>query len=893
MALSGTLSGSAIREKFLRFFADKHGHRVVPSASLVPTNPTVLLTPAGMLPFVPIFMGIEQAPNPPRNVSCQKCARVSGKASDLANVGVTPRHHTFFEMLGNFSFGDYFKREAITWAWDFITNDLKLPKERLWLTVYHEDEEARQIWQEMTGFPASRIIGRGKKDNFWGPPGPTGPCGPCSEIFFDRGGEPTGSPESDEALLDTDRFVEIWNLVFMELFQDDAGKTTPLANKNVDTGMGLERIAMVIQGKDNTFETDLLYPIIDHAAKLSSIPYKKSYETDVALKIVADHSRCLAMALSDGIVPSNEGRGYIIRMILRRAVRYGKKYLGFSKPFLYQLIAIIRNHYQDAYPELKTRYNHIVETIQREEERFFETLERGSKRLDEVLESLRSSGQKCISGDDAFKLYDTYGFPLELTVDIALEEGFTVDEAGFETAMQAQKVQARGARGKAGEAIVKDNAYGEIFDRIGATNFHGYDTLSEETRIVALLIDGQSVDEVSGVNQPFDAILESTPFYAESGGQIGDRGSFSREEGPHGVTVVVNDTVKVGELFVHKCLFDNGDKLRVGETVLAQVDPVSRHQSAIHHTAVHLLQGALRQVLGDSIVQAGSKVSPEAGRFDFTFPRGLTRDELNRVEFLMNHWIQQNMERSTRLMPIEEAKLSGALLMAGEKYADEVRVISYGGVSSELCGGTHAKSLGDIALVKIVSEGAIAAGIRRIEIVAGEKAYKQFKILEADLRDISETLKAPMAEVPGKIAKLLEELKQREKLIQRLEEKSALAEIKTIQAAWDSTKPIYVKQMDGLSPDTLKSFCEKLARAVGPHVIVLAGDFEGKAVIVVSVSPEWIAKGFQAGKLVKTAAQLCGGGGDGKPAFAQAGGKDPSQIPVALEAVNTELSALA
>jgi len=386
MALSGTFSGATIREKFIRFFAEKHGHKHQPSASLVPSNPTVLLTPAGMLPFVPIFLGIEPAPTPPRAVSSQKCARVSGKASDLEYVGRTPRHHTFFEMLGNFSFGDYFKREAITWAWQFVTEELQIPREKLWVTVFKDDEEARQLWHEIAGIPLNQIIGRSEKDNFWGPPGPTGPCGPCSEIFYDRGGLPAGSPEDNADLLDEDRFVEIWNLVFMQLFQDENGKRTPLENKNVDTGMGLERVAMVIQGKDNTFETDLLFPLVDQVSKLCKVPYKQNDKTDVAMKIVADHIRCISFAIADGITPSNEGRGYIIRMLLRRAVRYGKKYLGFQEPFLYQLVTTVRNHYQNPYEELKNRYNHIVETVKLEEKRFLETLERGSKILDEILE---------------------------------------------------------------------------------------------------------------------------------------------------------------------------------------------------------------------------------------------------------------------------------------------------------------------------------------------------------------------------------------------------------------------------------------------------------------------------------------------------------------------------
>jgi alanyl-tRNA synthetase len=889
MALSGSFSGVTIREKFLRFFAEKHGHKHVPSASLVPSNPTVLLTPAGMLPFVPIFLGIEPAPTPPRAVSCQKCARVSGKASDLEYVGRTPRHHTFFEMLGNFSFGDYFKKEAITWGWAFITEELKLPKEKLWITVYHEDDEARQIWRDVAGLDDSHIIGRGKKDNFWGPPGPTGPCGPCSEIFFDRGGSPSGSPAQDADLLDTDRFVEIWNLVFMELFQDEAGNTKPLAEKNVDTGMGLERIAMVIQGKDNTFETDLLYPLVDQVAKLSGIPYKQSDNTDVALKIIADHIRCLTMAIADGITPSNEGRGYVIRMLLRRAARYGKKALGFHEPFLYKLVATVRNQYQNPYEELKTRYDHIVETIKREEQRFFETLERGSRRLDEILVQLCTDKQTIISGEDAFKLYDTYGFPLELTRDIAAEEGFRVDGDGFEAAMLAQKEQARSARGK-GEAIVKDTLYSDLLQKVGSTRFVGYETLAAEATVQALIVNGESVNEVGGVNQPFEAILSVTPFYAESGGQVGDRGSFSREEGHHGLTVVVNDTVKVGDLFIHHCLFDNGDVLRVGETLVAQVDPVARQQAAIHHTATHLLQSALREVLGDSVSQAGSRVSPEGARFDFSFQRGVTPSELARVEALMNQWIRENMSRAVEEMPLEAARQSGAILMAGEKYSDNVRVVSYGGVSAELCGGTHIHQLGEIALVKIISEGAIAAGIRRIELVAGEKAYKHFKQMEADLRDLSELLKAPVREVPVRVQKLMDDLKAREKALRQLEEQAALREIKTLQTAWNPEKPVLLQCLPGTDMERLRFMAEKLAQAVGPHIIVLAGDNDGKASFIVSVSPDYVAQGIQAGQLVREAAQHCGGGGGGKPHFAQAGGKDASKIQEALTLVEQAIA---
>ncbi len=885
MALSGTLTGATIRDKYIRFFSEKHGHRVVPSASLVPGNPTVLLTPAGMLPFVPIFLGIEPPPTPPRAVSCQKCARVSGKASDLENVGRTPRHHTFFEMLGNFSFGDYFKKEVIGWAWEFVTVELGIPREKLWVTVYKEDAEARDLWHEIAGIPKNQIIGRSEKDNFWGPPGPTGPCGPCSEIFYDRGGAPEGSPENDENLLDTDRFVEIWNLVFMELFKDEAGKTTPLERKNVDTGMGLERVAMVIQGKDNTFETDLLYPLVDQASKMARIPYKHSAATDVALKIVADHIRCISMAVADGIVPSNEGRGYIIRMLLRRAVRYGKKFLNFNEPFLYQLIATVRSHYKEAYPELGVKYDFLVDTVKTEEKRFFEVLERGSRMLDDILEELRESGSTVVSGEAVFRLYDTFGFPKELTHDIALEEGFTIDEDGFEAAMTGQKQMARSSRGKGGEALVKDQLYSTLLTKLGGTEFLGYDTLAAECTVKALIVDGESVDAVGGTNQPFEAILDHTPFYAESGGQAGDRGSFSRDEGHHGLTVVVNDTMKVGDLFVHQCLFDNGGTLRVGEKLIAQVDPVARQLTAIHHTATHLLQGALRQVLGDTVTQAGSQVTSDGARFDFTYSRGLRPDELSRVEFLINHWIQENISRTIQSLPLEQARESGAILMAGEKYADVVRVINYGGVSMELCGGTHVGQLGEIALVKITSEGAIASGVRRIELVAGEKAYKQFKKIESDLKDMAELLKTPVREVTAKVQKLLDEMKTQEKALRALEAKIALQEVLALQSTLTGDNPVLMKVIKGAGVDSLKLIVEKLAANAPSHVIVLAGDAEGKAAFVSAVSADYVAKGVKAGDLVKTAARICDGSGGGRPTFAQAGGKDPSKLNEAMAAL--------
>lgn len=887
MSLSGTLSGSAIRKKFVDYFQQKRAHKYLQSASLVPSNPTVLLTPAGMLPFVPVFLGIEPPPSPPRVVSSQKCARVSGKASDLEFVGRTPRHHTFFEMLGNFSFGDYFKAEVIPWAWEFLTQELQLPTERLWVSVYTTDMEARDIWRDQVGVPESRILFRDEKDNFWGPPGPTGPCGPCSEIYYDWGSLADGNPQEDPELLETDRFIEIWNLVFMELFKDAQGNLAPLEKKNIDTGMGLERIAMVVQGKQNTFETDLLYPIVNHVAKLSGIPYKQSESTDVALKIIADHIRFIAFALADGVTPSNEGRGYIIRMILRRALRYGKKYLGFQQPFLYQLITTVRDLYQDPYEELKAHYNQTVETVKLEEQRCLETLERGSRVLEEVMTSLRATNQKTIPGSEIFKLYDTFGFPVEMTQDIAQEEGFTLDVEGFETCMEEQRQRARSAR--KGEAIVEDQVYAKILEEVGATEFLGYETLSEEATVKALIVDGQPVESVGGTNQPFEAILDQTPFYAESGGQIGDRGTFSREEGHHGLTVVVNDTVKVGDLIIHKCLFDNGETLRVGETLLAQVEPTTRQRTVIHHTATHLLQAALKKVLGDTVAQAGSYVSPEGARFDFSFNRGLKPDEVQRVEFLINKWILENTGRTIQWLSLEEAKRSGAIAMFDEKYGDEVRVIAYGDYTKELCGGTHAERLGEIGLVKIVSESAIASGIRRIEIVAGEKAFKHFKQLESELSEAATLLKTPVREVPAKVERLLDELKQRDKAIRDLQEKMAVFEVKRLLGEVTPERPFLVRQVEGQSAEGLKLLAEKLSQALASSVIFLAAADAGRAMFVCAVSPDFVQQGIQAGQLVKQAATLCDGGGGGRPNFAQAGGKNAQKLPEALALIQKTL----
>jgi alanyl-tRNA synthetase len=879
------LSGAALRTLFLTYFKDTLGHKVLPSASLVPANPTVYLTPAGMLPFVPVFLGIEAPPNPPRVATVQKCARVSGKASDLSYVGRTPRHHTFFEMLGNFSFGDYFKHDIIPWAWAFVTQQLGLPTERLWVSVFKDDLESRDIWRDVVGVAEDRILFCDEKDNFWGPPGPSGPCGPCTEIHYLMGDGP--APTGPD-LLEDPRVVEIWNLVFMELFQDVDGNRTPLEKKNVDTGMGLERLAMVVQNARNTFETDLLMPILQEVAKLTHTRYGQTAAVDVALKIVTDHVRFATFAIADGIVPGNEGRGYVLRMITRRALLYAKKYLGIQQPMLYQLVAVVRDNYQAAYPELNTQYNNTVNMLKQEEKRFFDTLERGQRLLETTLTDLKAIQGTVIAGDIAFKLYDTYGFPLELTQDLAEADGMTVDVPGFEAAMAQQKAMGRAHQKQT--ALVQDDRFTQLFTQLGATQFVGYNQLQAPAKVTALFVDGEQVDTVSGTNQPFQAILDATPFYAESGGQVGDRGTFIREEGHHGLTVVVNDTQKVGELVLHTCLFDNGGSLQVGQSLLATVDPTGRHLSAIHHSSTHLLQAALRKVLGQGVHQAGSRVSPEGARFDFTFNRPVTPEELARIEYWVNQWIRDNVSQELTVTHIDEAKAKGALMMADEKYGDTVRVVAFGSTSVELCGGTHVDSTGSIGLIKLLSETGIAAGVRRIEFVAGEAAYKAFKQQETQLRQVASGLKCAPAEVPSRVEKLAQQLKATEKQLQHLQDQQASQVVKQLLGQI-SPAGVLVQALPGtVTADRLRWMAEKLADHTPSRVLLLAGTTaEGTVAMVASVSDDWVAKGVKAGNLVKQVATQCGGGGGGKPGFAQAGGKQPDQLAPALAQVLQQL----
>ena len=701
------LTGNQIRKLYLDYFKEKHAHTLVESSSLVPDNPTVLLTTAGMLQFLPIFLGIQPCPyEPARATSCQKCARAGGKDSDIENVGRTPRHHTFFEMLGNFSFGDYYKKEIIPWAWEFVTEVLKLDKDRLWITIFETDDEAYEIWRSV-GVPAERIKRKGKKDNFWGPPGASGSCGPCSEIHYDLG-EQYKCDDPRGCGIDTcecDRWVEIWNLVFTELYQDEEGNQSPLGKKNVDTGMGLERITMVCQGVASTFETDLLKPIMDKVCEMSGVPYKKSEKTDVSLRIITDHARCVTFLISDGVIPGNEGRSYVLRMILRRALRHGK-ILGMELPFLYKLVDVIIENYGEAYPDLVKNKAKIVDTIKKEEERFAKTLDRGYKMLDEFIEA-----KKDIDGESAFKLYDTYGFPLELTKEIALENGLNVDENGYKIAMQEQKDRAKAAAAKI--SVTGDMKYAKVEKEVGSTEFVGYSENECDAKILAT-IDGEGY---------VDVVLDKTPFYAECGGQVGDSGVIENEN----LKLEVLTTFKVNKLFVHRCEVVNGE-ITVGEKVHAKIDVSRREEIRLHHSSAHLLQAALVKVLGDEVKQAGSQVEENRMRFDFTFSRAMEPDEIFKAEEIVNKWIAEALPVTTEEMDIEHAKLTGATALFGEKYEDVVRVVSMGNlshcVSKEFCAGTHARNTRDLRLFKIVSEGAIAAGTRRIEAVVSKAAFE-------------------------------------------------------------------------------------------------------------------------------------------------------------------------
>ncbi len=866
------LTGNQIREAFINFFKDKHQHTVVESSSLIPNNPTVLLTTAGMLQFVPYYLGLEKPPfNPPRATSCQKCARAGGKDSDIENVGRTPRHHTFFEMLGNFAFGDYYKKEIIPWSWDFVTNYLHLDPARLWITIYENDDESFKIWTEDVGVAPERVIRKGKKDNFWGPPGATGSCGPCSEIHYDLGEDLKCSDDCGIATCECDRWVEIWNLVFTELFQDEEGNQSPLEKKNVDTGMGLERIAMVVQGKRSTFDTDLLMPIVNKACEITGAKYKDNEKTDVSIRIITDHARCVTFMINDGVIPGNEGRSYVLRMILRRALRHGK-ILGTELPFLYKIVDTVIENYKGAYPDLEKNAEKIKSTIKKEEERFKVTLDRGYK----LLEDLMSKGEE-INGEDAFKLYDTFGFPLELTVEIAAEKGIHVDTEGFNAAMKEQKERAKAATQKI--SLTDDLVYVNIENKFGSTNFTGYEEKEcSDAKIV------ETVDVEGGFT---DIILDKTPFYAECGGQVGDTGVIESEN----LKAVVMNTFKVNHLSVHRVKIINGEAI-IGDTVNAKIDKERRQNITIHHSNAHLLQAALVKVLGDEVKQAGSQVEENRTRFDFSFSRAMTHEEITKVENLMNKWIGENQKQVTKVMDVQEAINAGATALFGEKYEDKVRMVSIGDVSKELCGGTHVGSTGEIRLTKIVSESAIAAGTRRIEAVCGDAAVKYLTEKADEVDKLAHMFKIPHTEIVEKIEKISDENKALQTEVNKLKEEAALSKIQSFISKADEIKDgkLFVSKIDALPTMFMKPAIEKLSSKLGNSIIVFTSIQNNNQIsICVKVSDNFVKAGINAGNIVKEIAEATGGRGGGKANFAQGGGKDAENLDEILLKIKDEI----
>ena len=864
------LSGNEIRQKFLDFYAQRD-HKVLPSASLVPEDPTVLLTIAGMLPFKTIFLG-QRTPPHPRATTSQKCIR----NNDIENVGRTARHHTFFEMLGNFSFGDYFKEKAIAWAWELSTEGFGLSADRIFPTVFEEDDEAFEIWRDQMGIPAHRIYRLGEEENYWHA-GPTGPCGPCSELYYDLHPE-RGDKEID--LEDDTRFIEFYNLVFMQYNQDSEGNLTPLQNQNIDTGLGLERMAQILQGVPNNYETDLIFPIIQTAAELAGINYDTCEEkAKVSLKVIGDHVRAVVQMIVDGITASNVGRGYVLRRLIRRVVRHGRS-IGIQDEFTTKVaetaIALSESHY----PQLREGAQLIKTELQREESRFLETLERGEKILTEIL----TSGPKQISGKDAFVLYDTYGFPLELTQEIAEEEGLTVDLEGFEAEMEAQRQRSQAAH-QTVDLTTQDSL--EQLEEVHPTEFLGYTHHSTPVQVTALLANGKRVESASAGDE-VQVVLNQTPFYAESGGQIGDRGYLSGED----ILVRIEDVQKEGYFFVHFGHLERGT-LQLGTPVNAQIDRDCRRRAQAHHTATHLLQAALKQLVDSSISQAGSLVAFDRLRFDFNCPRALTSEELQQVEDTINTWIAEAYDTQEAVMPFDEAKAKGAIAMFGEKYGDEVRVIDVPGISMELCGGTHVNNTAEIGLVKIVSETGISSGVRRIEAVAGPAVLEYLNLRDRIVRDLSEQFKIQPEALPERINGLQGELKSTQKQLEALKQELAQAQSEQLLAQAESVGDykILVAQMEGeVDADALKSAAERLQQKLGESAVVLGSSpTEGKVSLVASFSQKVNQKGLQAGKFIGGIAKICGGGGGGRPNLAQAGGRDPSKLAEALDSARTQL----
>ncbi|NLJ85418.1 MAG: alanine--tRNA ligase [Firmicutes bacterium] len=865
------MSTHELRETFLQFFESK-GHKRLPSASLVPHgDPTLLLTGAGMVPFKPYFLGKEEAPAK-RITTCQRCLRTA----DIDNVGKTNRHGTFFEMLGNFSFGDYFKREAIHWAWEFSTEHLQLPADKIWATVYLDDDEAMAIWHEEIGIPKDRIVRLGREDNFWEIG--VGPCGPCSELYLDRGPEfGCGAPDCKPGC-DCERYLEFWNLVFIQYHQDEAGNLTPLEKKGIDTGMGLDRTAAILQNAESIFDTDGMRSVIDEICRIGQVAYGKNDRDDVAIRVITDHARSITFLILDGVLPSNEGRGYVLRRLLRRAVRYGRL-LGIKDSFLPQVAAKVIEAMQVAYPELEDRRDYILKMIGIEEERFQSTLDQGLGILQDLVDNLRAQGQKRLLGEDAFRLYDTFGFPLELTIEILGEQGMDVDVAGFEDMMEAQRRRARAAREQTGYLGDDDSIYVDLH-REFTTEFVGYSQLEAETKVEAILSDGELVEEAT-MGQVVELITARTPFYAASGGQVADVGTVT---GPKGAMEITTVDSPVGGLVVHRGRVISG-AIQPGDTVLATVYGRNREGAACHHTATHLLHRALKDVVGEHVNQAGSLVEPDRLRFDFTHFGALTQEELDRVEKLVNDAIRANYAVTTNEMDFAEAQRDGAIALFDEKYGDTVRVVSIDDYSRELCGGTHVQNTGELGLFKIISEGAVAAGTRRIEALTGKAAVKHVAAQDAMLRQVCNLLQTTPAGLVDRVERLLHEHRELGREIEKLKTKLASSQSKELLDRVKDVGGVSVlaAKVEGLDSAGLRSLGDELKNKMESGVILLGSVTQGKVLFVAMVTPDVVKMGVKAGDVVKVAAQATGGGGGGRPDMAQAGGRDPSKLETALD----------
>ncbi len=863
-------STQELRQSFIRYF-EQHGHQAVPSSALIPqADPTLLFTNAGMNQFKRVFLG-EETRGYKRAVTVQKCLRAGGKHNDLENVGYTRRHHTFFEMLGNFSFGDYFKKDAIQFGWEFLTQTVGLAKDRMWVTIFRDDDEADELWQRV-GVPASRIMRCGEKDNFW-QMGDTGPCGPCSELHFDQG---PSVPGDDRPNGEGDRVIEIWNLVFMQFNRDAAGTLHPLPKPSIDTGMGLERLAAVAQGVYSNYDSDVFTPLLTAVAARAGVRYGEQEQTDRSMRVVADHLRAITFLMADGVLPSNEGRGYVLRRILRRAARHGRL-LGIVEPFLYGLTEAVVSQMAGVYSEVRSAVATIAEATRGEEERFIATLDQGLPILNEMIAKARSTGNKVLTGSDVFKLYDTYGFPMDLMGEACREQGMTLDEAGFDQAIDEQRNRARKTGGFVQE--IARPAVAELAGRVGTTKFIGYDRLESESLVQAILKGDRLVKEAAEGDE-VEIVLDVTPFYAEGGGQVGDRGLLLGHDGRVEITETTRPAPTV---ILHKGTVTKG-RIREGEALHMTVNATTRQDAQRNHTATHLLHAALRDLLGPHVKQYGSLVGPNRLRFDFAHFRPLSSRDVDEIETVVNNEVRKNERVATEVMSIQDAVAKGALAFFGDKYGEQVRVVTVESFSKELCGGTHCRQTGDIGLFRLVSETGVAAGVRRIEAQTGSGALAQMKQLETDIRELSNLLKVGQSELVAKTRKVMTQLKDKERELEEVKLKMAGGSAAEAMAKTIAGVQVHVQRTDGLDVNGMRALADQLRDKLKSGVVALGAANDGKVSLLVVVTKDLIAQ-LKAGDLIKEMAAEVGGTGGGRPEMAQAGGKDPARLDAALEKV--------